>query len=177
MFPINSATGNLLINDIGDAFNLDSSVGVQQDTLAKYITINRYFGGQIFDGYFGVCKYNSDPVGDVKGLCTYSTSESYSGKTLSYSDVLASTMQNLLDDNNFRILMKLKAVLNNCNGSMKEIDEAIYSVFGSAVYATFNEKEINYTIPRNLSQLATVAITKEILPRPAGSSITYTVED
>lgn len=81
-----------------------------------------------------------------------------------------------LDDEETRILLKLKAIANNSNSSHYDIDTALYDFFGVTVHAeSQGGMEMTYFVPANASRVIIAAIQKDVLPRPMGVGIRYVI--
>lgn len=161
--------------DVENGYNLENAVGVQLDVIGKYVGVDRYFRGQIFDGYFAFVKYDED-FGSIspakKGFCDYSNIGVKVGKWLKYSDIISTTYQ--LNDDDYRVILKMKIFQNNSNMSHKEIDDFIFGLFGTAVtVSSTGNMHINYTSDIAHQLLIQVAIEKDVLPRPMGVNLVF----
>lgn len=83
----------------------------------------------------------------------------------------------LLSDEDYRILVKLKAICNTSNLSEKDIDESLYGFFGNDIRMDTNENmEMTYFVPKNKTPIIQAAIQKDVLPRPMGVMCAYIIE-
>lgn len=74
-----------------------------------------------------------------------------------------------LTDEEYRMLIKLKAISNTSNASHYEIDQALYNFFGTRVRATSDgNMAMTIFIPSNAERVITAAIQKRALPTPLG---------
>ena len=74
-----------------------------------------------------------------------------------------------LTDEEYRMLIKLKAISNTSNASHYEIDQALYNFFGTRVRATSDgNMAMTIFIPANAERVITAAIQKRSLPTPLG---------
>lgn len=81
-----------------------------------------------------------------------------------------------LDDDEFRVLLKLKAVANNTNCSHYDIDNSLYEFFGTSVHAeSTGNMEMTYFIPSGSSRTIIAAIQNDCLPRPMGVGVKYVI--
>ena len=81
-------------------------------------------------------------------------------------------LKNKLNDDDFRILIKLKIVKNETNMTAKNIDDNIYQLFKNVVYTTWGEcMEMTYNYDFKLSNIIELAKEKECLPAPTGVKI------
>ena len=173
LMPINSNTGNLLITDVRDAFNVDTAVGEQLDWIGQWVGIDRLYSGInlsntsfiFFDADLG-----NNNILHRGYLDLLAENPADAGTWLDISDL--STITNSLNDDDFRKLVKLKILENNMNFSWASLVNAIYSVFGNSVYIDTNgAMHMAYFVPENLTSLLTAMVTKKILPRPLGVTI------
>jgi hypothetical protein len=80
----------------------------------------------------------------------------------------------LLNDDDFRILIKLKIISNSSNFSHKSIDDALYDFFGNEIRMdSTGNMEMTYFVPKGKTNLILAAIQKEVLPRPMGVRVAY----
>lgn len=83
------------------------------------------------------------------------------------------TMESL-DDEDYRILVKLKAIANTSDLSHKSLDDALYQFFGNEVRMDSDgNMEMSYFVPRGKTAVIQAAIQKEVLPRPMGVKVAY----
>lgn len=83
----------------------------------------------------------------------------------------------LLSDEDFRILIKLKAISNTSNLSHKSLDDSLYDFFGNTVRMDSDgNMEMTYFVPKNKTPVIQAAIQKEVLPRPMGVRCSYIIE-
>lgn len=82
-----------------------------------------------------------------------------------------------LNDEDFRILLKLKAITNTSNLSHKSLDESLYSFFKNSIRMdSEGNMEMTYFVPKNKTPVIVAAIQKEVLPRPMGVMCKYIIE-
>lgn len=83
----------------------------------------------------------------------------------------------VLDDEDYRIILKLKAVCNTSNLSHKSLDESLYNFFGNTIRMdSSGNMEMTYFVPKNKTPIILAAIQKEVLPRPMGVRCSYIIE-
>jgi len=166
-----------ILFDIRDAFNLDTAIGVQLDTLGKYANIDRFYTGQTLDGYFTLIKYDevASPPADAIGFTDYTDFETKVGDWLIYPDILSDNLS--LNDDDFRFLIKLRIIQNHSDHSHKSIDDSIFAFFGNEIRAdSVGNMEMFYFVPRNQAAIISVALQKKILPKPMGVDLKYAIE-
>lgn len=165
-----------ILFDIRDAYDVETSVGVQLDTVAKYIGVDRFFTVQDLSGFFAFAEYDDVGLpGDKIGFSDYTDFETKEGDWLTYAAIISQGFE--LTDDEFRIIIKLKIAQNNINHSHGSIDDSIFAFFGDTVvpFSTGN-MQMTYLIPEDLTPIITVAIQKEVLPRPMGVELTTTTD-
>ena len=82
-----------------------------------------------------------------------------------------------LDDEDYRIILKLKAICNTSNLSHKSLDESLYNFFQNTVRMdSEGNMEMTYFVPKNKTPIIPAAIQKEVLPKPMGVRCSYTIE-
>ena len=177
LFPINEATGNLLIKDVTDGFDVNTAVGVQLDVVGLYVGLSRFFLEiQYTDGlYLGLIDYLDDPADmpdDITGLTTYADYDTAVGEILDYSDIVST--QGTLPDEDYRTLLKLKIVLNHSNGSRRQISDSLYDFFGDQIAVDTGGAVMTmvYFYARELQRVMGFAIDQGLLPKPAGVRLT-----
>lgn len=81
-----------------------------------------------------------------------------------------------LTDEEYRILLKLKAIANTSNSSHYDIDTALQNFFGNSVHAeSKGDMEMTYFIPANAERVIIASIQKDVLPRPMGVGLRYII--
>lgn len=203
---INSLLTELLANDVPlsvlNGYDVETAVGVQLDTIGKYLGVTRYFTGQFFTGYFAFVTY--DEIGGSistakRGFSDYSD-PAKSGLWVQYKDIVSTTYT--LNDNDYRIIIKMRIFQNNNNNSHKAIDDFIWNLFGaqnrittdgdvridadgniritadsisdaSVTVAPGGTMQIDYTANEILTPLIQVAIEKEVMPKPLGVQLVF----
>ena len=75
-------------------------------------------------------------------------------------------------DEEYRILLKFKILINYSNCSLKEIDDFLYNIYGDDVFVTDGmNKILRYTFPTQNIRLASILKFTNCLPKSAGTSI------
>lgn len=157
-----------IFNSIQNAYDIDTAVGVQLDVIGKYVGVDRYYSGLNLSNYFSLETYDeSAPTSPPRwGFCDYSNYDvfAYNG-TLIYDEII--TFQNALFDEDFRILIKLKILINSINFSHKSIDDGMFEFFGTQIRpeSTGNMTMV-YFLSLSNTQLVQAILTKKLLPKP-----------
>lgn len=166
---------NGIIFDIRDGYNVDKAVGVQLDVIGQYVGVDRFFSVSEPIDYFALTNYQEiDPDAEAKhGFTTYPNFDEnqYNG-IINYNSLL--TVKNQLNDNDYRVIIKLKIIQNNSNHSHKSIDDSMYRFFGETVIPDSDGgMQMIYFISENISQIIKAALAKKLLPRPMGVGVTF----
>ena len=83
----------------------------------------------------------------------------------------------VLADEDYRIILKLKAISNTSNLSHKSLDESLYDFFKNSIRMdSVGNMEMTYFVPKNKTPIILAAIQKEVLPRPMGVRCSYIIE-
>ncbi len=110
-----------------DAFGVSDAIGVQLDTLGKYIGVSRL--------------------------------------------VLTFSGQVVLDDDDYRTLLKLKLVQNNSGSSLKDIQELLYDFLPGAL-SVFDRENMTmdyfFNSAYGSETLAEAVVRQDLLPKPMG---------
>jgi hypothetical protein len=174
---VNEIVASGIFFDIRDGYNVDTAVGVQLDVIGKYVGVNRFYQSQDITGInFGFSDaFSSEPVGTT-GYASVADFFSKEGTYLSASDIIGNGFQ--LSDDDYRILIKLKILLNNSNFSDESIDSALFRIFGATLYAVDNyNMSMEYFTDSDLSLIVRVALSKNLLPAPMGVRINNVIEE
>lgn len=173
---IDSNSGNQLIEAIRDGFDIDTAVGVQLDVAGKIVGVDRLFKGQVFDNapFFSFTGYAIAPLTNQEGFSIFSDFDAANGSTLTYLGLVST--DNKLNDSDFRIIIKLKTLVNNIDYSEKSIDEGLYALFGNDItMSTLEDMTMTYFVPSAFSALVSVILEKQLLPKPMGVAIDYVI--
>lgn len=174
---VNELLAEGLLTDIRDGFNIPTAIGVQLDTLGKYADVDRFYEGQILEDYFSFISYDetASPPADRVGFSDYEDFSLKVGDTLIYPNILSDSLS--LNDEDFRFLLRLRIIQNNSNHSHKSIDDSIFNFFGDTVRAdSLGDMVMLYFVPRDQAAIVSVALQKEILPKPMGVKLQYAIE-
>lgn len=111
-----------------NAYNLETAVGSQLDTIGVIVGVDRFYS------------------------------------------------EGALDDDTYRMIIKLKIVKNNMNYSMSSISELLFTFFEKDITPySDNEMDITFLVKEDLTLLVDVAIEKELLPSPSGVLVNYVI--
>lgn len=79
----------------------------------------------------------------------------------------------MLTDDDYRVLLKFKALYNIRVGSMKFMDDMLYRLFGNDIYITNNHLSIDYNIPAQYSIAVDVIKHLGLFDAPLGITVNY----
>lgn len=157
-----------LINDLRQAFDVETAIGVQLDILAKYVGAARLVFGVAFDReYFGYCAYGDTTLFFFSGYMAYGAAVP-DVQIRDYNESVQSKYE--LTDEELRTLIKLAIIKNFSNKSMKDIDDGLLALFGADIYVeeTANMIITYYLTGAQYQRVFNVAASVRLLPAPAG---------
>lgn len=169
------AVGDLVIQDIDDAFNINTAIGVQLDTLGKYAGVPRNSGPPEDLPYYGFWDYLiTVPSGqNTNGFRDYTdTAINASAIFYNYSDY--GTRNTDLTDAAYRLAIQLKIILNSNNSTLASIQDYLHTFFPGLVLLADNaDMTLTYTIQQGTP--LPLETLKAFLPKPMGVSLTFLV--
>jgi hypothetical protein len=167
------AVGDLVIQDIDDAFNINTAIGVQLDTLGKYVGVPRNSGPPEDLPYYGFWDYlvTVPSEQNTNGFRDYTdTAINASAVFYNYSDY--GTRNTDLTDAAYRLLIQLKIILNSNNGTLASIQDYLHTFFPGLVALTDNaDMTMTYTIQEG-TPLPTATL-EAYLPKPMGVGLNF----
>jgi hypothetical protein len=161
-----------ILQDIQDAFFIDTAIGQQLDYIGKVVGIDRnYFGAELKEGvYFAISLEPQDQTTSEKSFQLDIIDGTIVNDTSFASD------SNILNDDEFRFLIKLKIIYNNTDCSMGAIDDALYQYFGNEVQMTSGgDMTMQYWITSQNNKNANIAKRKGVFPKPAGVHLNFII--
>ena len=134
---------NMLLWKIRDCWDIDDTelcVGTQLDIIGKWVGVDRYWQGQSFGGDFYLAFYNEDTITEPNANqgCFRDEDDITVSDGAFISDTSVTSITNSLNDNDFRLLIKLKIIKNNTIMSCKNIDDSVFKLFANDVFTTWN---------------------------------------
>lgn len=167
------AVGDLVIQDIDSAFNINTAIGVQLDTLGKYVGVTRNSGPPEDLPYYGFWDYlvTVPSEQNPNGFRDYSDAAiNASAVFYNYSDY--GTRNTDLTDAAYRLLIQLKIILNSNNSTLASIQDYLHTFFPGLVALTDNaDMTMTYTIQEG-TPLPTATL-EAYLPKPMGVSLNF----
>lgn len=164
---INQAVIELLPIAVRDAFDINTAVGDQLDVLGEYIGFSRVVPFYIDRKYFALDDYNT-PLGDPRGFTSY-TDATENRDASTYLYVFAQNSWSTLEDSEYRLILKLKVILNCSLGTFNEIAIVLNDFFGSDIlFCDQQDMSISYFILQNIERIISIAYDAGLLPKPMG---------
>lgn len=164
---VRTLLSNNIACQVQDGYDLETAVGVQLDVLGKYIGTDRFFTSiEGIGDFFGMTSYGTLGSDTNIGFTDYANYLTDSGGFLTYGSLFGA---GTLEDENYRFMLKLRIVQNNSNHSNGEIDEGLFNFFGTDLVLSDTKKmKIFYFVTGANTNLAIIAFSKGLLPRPMG---------
>ena len=167
--------GSLMIYDLMESVNqgydIDTGEGVQLDVLGKYLGTDRNITGIPFTRtYFGFIRFGDNPGLSIFGGFMRFGDTPPDEQFLRFGESEQSVL--LLNDAEFRINLKFKAIQNFSDHSIADIDNLLFENFGDAVIMDDNfDMTMAYTFPTQDTRLAQILQAEDLLPRPAAVEV------
>lgn len=162
---VDVALCDLLPKSINDAFDLETATGAQLDILGEYIGIQRAIDTTIDRGFF-TFEDDQNPVTLLYGLTDY-RDPGLNADVLFKQYIDSSNVINTLDDDEYRILLKLKSIVNRSNNSLYEINSILFELFGSDILVYDQlDMTISYFVKTSIARIIDIASEQKLLPRP-----------
>ena len=169
---------DLVIQDIQQAFDIDTAVGPQLDVIGAYVGFNREIYGTLARLYFELDTY-SGPHATV-GMTEYSD-PAVNMNSVFYQYGFSNQAKYALQDAEYRQCIKLQLALNYCGNTLGEIQQLLWNSFGSELYLYDNQDmTFSYYVIANPSAFTLLALTalspttnlQLLLPKPCGVGVT-----
>ncbi len=158
--------GDGLVFQLPDILDIDKASGACLDIIGKILDCPRIVHGiTIGRKYFQFHK-----VQDPNGFSRVGYPQKAAFKTIVNSNL----SKYALDDTNYRMLLKFKALANVLRGSIADMDEALYSVFGDNVILQDNKDlTISYIVKTDNILAVEAAKLLGYFKAPCGVSVDY----
>ena len=149
-------------------FDLDVAIGAQLDILGRIVGVPRYvYGLDLTHTFFSFVRYNDTTT--RPGFGRYNSNPYPGSIWLRY--ISNSILQ--MTDFEMQACIRLKIIQNNSYSSLKDIGEALWDSFGSAITIVDHQNmSITYYANGDYLNIITIAEYLGILPKPMGVSIT-----
>jgi len=171
---VSQALIDLLPLEVNNAFDLENAVGNQLDILGEYVGFDRSVIIPIVRTYFAFNDQTNIET-NLTGLTDYDSTLNSTTYFYSYNNYLGS--QSTLNDDEYRILAKLKSYANRSNNTAKEINDALYEIFGFNIIVLDQlDMSIIYMCAPEYSRLIQIALDENFLPKAMGVKIKHIFE-
>lgn len=178
---VNLLWANQILRQIRDSFDVDTAIGAQLDVIGLWVGVDRYYSLKPYDNHPWISLIEitgaTDPIlqGGFSEVDNFNT---VLGGFLT-PDMASGAARSKLADSEFRIIIKLKIIKNSISHTCKNIDDAIYGLFGNDVYTTWdlNNHILYYNYSSSYQQywLLNLANKKNVLPCPTPCRIAFNV--
>lgn len=167
-----------LIFNVRDAFNIDTAVGKQLDILGKYIGTDRsgeQFSVNFNQNLFSAVDSPSQLVPTAFGTVSEAQFPLIDSHILNEDDY--ETIQ-ILNDDVYRFVLKLKIIQNNITHSESAIDTAMNDVFEGRLIPSGIDGSMTmvYIVQDDILTTTETAFKKGVLPRPMTVGLLYLVK-
>lgn len=157
--------------DLLEAFNLNTAVGAQLNTLGKYIGLPRNIGDAAALPFFGFVDYAGG--GNTNGFTDYLGGVNVNGVFYQYD--YQGMNATALSDTAFAFMIALKIALNSCDMTLASIQQILATILGGYVQVTDNQDmTLTYHVGPGIPVSATLLTT--YLPKPMGVGINVIIE-
>jgi hypothetical protein len=164
------AIADLVPVSVRDAFDLETATGSQLDILGEYIGFSRIISTPIVRDYLtfdDVTSLAAKTFGFTDYLTTLNDTASF------YAYVMALSSTSALEDEEYRILLKLKGFINRSQNDLYSALETLHTLFGDGItLSDGQDMSIVYYVTSTLSRIVGIAYYQDLLPRPMGVKIT-----
>lgn len=163
---------NQIVSQVRDAFDLASAIGVQLNTLGSYRGIGRTLFGATPAVDWALVGYLTASPGSYPGWSTYTYTTPPTDRWLQYPDL--NNVPYSLSDTQMRLLISLAAQLDMWDGTLGNLDNILYSFFGTQVNVVDNQ-DMSMTYQHDASDpdpntIFELAVLAGILPHNSGVS-------
>lgn len=149
--------------EVQDAFNIDTAVGVQLDILGAYIGVPRNIGDVLPDTgqYFGFADYTGSV--NKNGMADYENTFIGAG-ALVYLYQYAQGVPSDLDDDQYRLILKLQIITNTSDGSLYSLQVALHGFLGGTI-TVVDAQDMNLVYAMYEFPSVSLTVLRRFLPR------------
>jgi len=166
LFLQDGAIFNLL-----NTFDIEKAIGWQLDAIGERVGIDRKYKGLALKNKFFFA-YGIEAVLPTSQYKGYGVGAEL-GEIVNEESVLSREF--LLNDNDFRKLIKFRIVANSSNHTEYSIEKAILETFDNEIKVRSGFMEIIYDVNKNASNIVNIALIKGVLPKPLNAKITINI--
>lgn len=158
-----------LVFQLQDLLDIDKAQGAQLDIIGKILDCPRTVQGIVVDRKFFQFHVNANSLG-------FSTVDNPQEGVTMRSIKNSNLNEYSLPDYDYRYLLKYKAVVNVMRGSQKDMDELLYSVFGTdAIIRNNKNLSITYILASNSMLAIKAALKLGYFRAPLGVGVEFIV--
>ncbi len=166
-----------LLFKLRDAFDVETAIGKQLDIIGKYVGVDRngeQFAVDFDQNLFSTVDTTADLTPAAFGTVSEVQFPVIDSHILNNDDFSTST---ILDDDNYRFVIKLKIIQNNINHSESAIDSAVNEVFQGLLFPSGVDGKMfmTYIADQEILSAVRIAFNKDVLPRPTAVGLPYIV--
>lgn len=166
---VKQAVADMLATELQDAFNVDTAVGVQLDTLGKYIGVPRTVGDPIDRPYYSF----SDSDGTIRpNGFQDSTNPAQNAQAIWYQSGFLGTNRTALSDVAYKLVLQLQIILNANDSTLASIQDYLHTFLPGMVALTDNaDMTLTYTLSQRIP--VSPGVLKQFLPKPMGVGLIF----
>jgi hypothetical protein len=167
---VEAALCDLLPKTIEQSFDLETAVGAQLDIIGEYIGLVRAIDTTIDRGIF-TFQDDQNPAPVLYGFTDYED-PALNVEVLFKQYIDTTNVINVLNDDEYRILLKLKSITNRSNHSLYDINQIVFGLFGTDILVYDQlDMTLSYFVKSNISRIIKIAAEQKLLPKPMGVGI------
>ena len=168
---VSQALVDLLPVEMSAAFDLETAVGTQLDIIGEYIGLDRNVRLTLSRQYFNFDNYVS-ATSNPYGMTDYN--DPALNANCSFYDYINTYGNTSLVDEEYRVLLKLKAAMNISNFSLYDLVKIMNAAFGVDVVVLDGcNMKMAYFVSESIARIATIARDEGLLPKPMAVGIVY----
>ena len=167
---VKQALGDMLVADLGPAFDLDTAVGPQLDILGKYIGLPRTIGLPLPEPYYEFSDY-AGPTPSPNGFRDYLNPATNAG-VIWDNYLFQGTENTALSDVAYSFMLKMQVVLNSNDGTLASIMDFLQQFFPGQIRLIDN-KDMTLTYYLGAQVPVPPQVLEPYLPKPMGVGVDF----
>lgn len=167
---------NQIVQAVFDGFNLETAVGAQLDLIGTYKGVSRDIFGLNLTRHYMSFPYAADAnPGSFYGMATAVEGPIPTVYFLRAQDI--NNVEYAMNDSEYRSVLELLSAIQNAKYTNGAIDEILFEFFGTNVNMVEDgPRHITYhDSPSDANPLFSICSQLNLLPRPAGVAVSYSV--
>lgn len=159
---------DLLPISLEAAFDIETALGTQLDIIGEYIGFSRTINTQLARDYLTFDDLAISPSPDLFGLTDY-LDPLINANTAFYAYVNYTSSVSTLNDSEYRLLLKLKALLNISTNTLYDMNAILFEFFGTDLIVCDQlDMSLSYFVKPEISRIIGIAKEQNLLPKPMG---------